>query len=80
MIQFQENTQTDKRTDGRIDERLFHRALPATAWIKKKKKKKRSAIVSLRVIARPCHPFIYIHISLNVKYDSWVAKDRRFLN
>ena len=71
MIQFQENTQTDKRTD---------RALPATAWIKKKKKKKRSAIVSLRVIARPCHPFIYIHISLNVKYDSWVAKDRRFLN
>ena len=41
MIQFQENTQTDKRTDGRIDERLFHRALPATAWSQKKKKKKK---------------------------------------
>ena len=79
MIQFQENTQTDKRTDGRKDERLFHRALQKKER-RKKKKKKRSAIVSLRVIARPCHPFIYIHISLNVKYDSWVAKDRRFLN
>ena len=80
MIQFQENTQTDKRTDGRIDERLFHRALPATAWSQKKKKKKIYAILILRLIEIPCHPFIYIHISLNVKYDSWVAKDRRFLN
>ena len=41
MIQFQENTQTDKRTDGRIDERLFHRALPATAWSQKNNKKKK---------------------------------------
>ena len=38
MIQFQENTQTDRRTDGKTDERiLFYRTIPTTASKKEKK-------------------------------------------